>query len=137
MKLHTLNHQKHPQGMTLIELTVVILVLLTLIGVLFIGAQAYKRGAERATCILNIRNVQQGVRADQNLQEKKPGDSGLVEQDIYDYLGLKFLTTPKCPSPGGSYTFYPGGRYPPIGTLALTCSLANTEDHQPKFYNHW
>ena len=62
-------------GMTLIEITVVILVLLTLIAVLFIGANIYKKGADRAACILNIRNIQQAVRADQNLYNKREGDA--------------------------------------------------------------
>ena len=58
-------------GMTLIEITVVILVLLTLIAVLFIGANIYKKGADRAACILNIRNIHQAVRADQNLENRR------------------------------------------------------------------
>ena len=61
-------------GMTLIEITVVILVLLTLIAVLFIGANIYKKGANRAACILNIRNIHQAVRADQNLTKRNVGD---------------------------------------------------------------
>ena len=62
-------------GMTLIEITVVILVLLTLIAVLFIGANIYKKGADRAACILNIRNIHQAVRADQNLENRNSGDA--------------------------------------------------------------
>ena len=61
-------------GMTLIEITVVILVLLTLIAVLFIGANIYKKGADRAACILNIRNIHQAVRADQNLDNEESSD---------------------------------------------------------------
>ena len=49
--------------MTLIELTVVILVLLSLISVLFIGARAWMRGSDRAHAALLIRNAQQGVRS--------------------------------------------------------------------------
>ncbi|MDF1714657.1 MAG: type II secretion system protein [Akkermansiaceae bacterium] len=57
-----------PKGLTLIELTVVILVLLALITVLFIGGRAWKKGSDRAGCILNIRNAQQAVRSYQNLR---------------------------------------------------------------------
>ena len=127
---------KLASGMTLIELTVVILVLLTLISVLFIGAQAYKRGAERATCILNIRNVQQAVRSDQNINEKKPGESGLVEAEIYDLAGLKYTTTPFCPS-GAHYTFQPDLKYPQPGELALVCDLKDSENHIPKRFVGW
>ena len=48
--------------MTLIELTVVILVLLSLISILFIGAKAWKVGSDRAANVMNLRNVQQAVR---------------------------------------------------------------------------
>ena len=62
MKLTNTLTMKRKAGMTLLELTVVILVLLSLISILFIGARAWKKGADRAGCILNIRNVQQAVR---------------------------------------------------------------------------
>jgi type II secretory pathway pseudopilin PulG len=124
------------KGITLIELTVVILVLLTLISVLFIGAQAYKKGAERASCILNIRNVQQAVRSDQNIKEKNAGDSGLVETEIYDLAGLVYLTEPHCPS-GANYTFQPDGKYPPVGTIALRCDLEVSKNHIPKSIAGW
>jgi prepilin-type N-terminal cleavage/methylation domain-containing protein len=62
MKLtHTLGI-KAKSGMTLIELTVVILVLLSLISILFVGAKAWKVGSDRAANVMNIRNVQQAVR---------------------------------------------------------------------------
>ena len=53
MKLtHTQNTKAVKSGMTLIELTVVILVLLSLISILFVGARAWKRGSDRAGCII-------------------------------------------------------------------------------------
>ena len=69
-------------GMTLIEITVVILVLLTLIAVLFIGANIYKKGADRAACILNIRNIHQAVRADQNLTKDIRVASRLADETL-------------------------------------------------------
>ena len=62
MKLTNTLTMKRKSGMTLLELTVVILVLLSLISILFIGARAWKKGSDRAGCIMNIRNVQQAVR---------------------------------------------------------------------------
>ncbi len=59
---------KRANGMTLLELTVVILVLLSLISILFVGARAWKKSSDRAANIMNIRNVQQAVRAHQNMQ---------------------------------------------------------------------
>lgn len=62
-----LTKTKKNKGMTLIELTVVILVLLSLISVLFIGARAWLRGSDRAQAAILIRNAQQGVRSHSNL----------------------------------------------------------------------
>ncbi len=62
-----LTKTKKNKGMTLIELTVVILVLLSLISVLFIGARAWLEGSERAQAAILIRNAQQGMRSHSNL----------------------------------------------------------------------
>jgi prepilin-type N-terminal cleavage/methylation domain-containing protein len=62
MKLTNTRVIKAKSGMTLIELTVVILVLLSLISILFIGAKAWKKGSDRAANVMNLRNVQQAVR---------------------------------------------------------------------------
>ena len=62
MKLTNTPRIKSASGMTLIELTVVILVLLSLISILFVGAKAWKVGSDRAANVMNIRNVQQAVR---------------------------------------------------------------------------
>ena len=67
MKLTNIKSKKSNKGITLIELTVVILVLLSLISVLFIGARAWLRGSDRAATALIIRNAQIGVRSHSNL----------------------------------------------------------------------
>ncbi|MFK7851913.1 MAG: hypothetical protein AB8D78_13135 [Akkermansiaceae bacterium] len=70
-----INSKTFLSGMTLLELTVVILVLLSLISILFIGARAWKKGSDRAASILQIRQVQQAVRSYSNLNGKNPGDN--------------------------------------------------------------
>lgn len=76
MKLtHTQNMKASKSGMTLLELTVVILVLLSLISILFIGARAWKKGSDRAASILQIRNVQQAVRSYANMNGKNAGET--------------------------------------------------------------
>jgi prepilin-type N-terminal cleavage/methylation domain-containing protein len=62
MKLTNTPRIKAKSGMTLLELTVVILVLLSLLSILFVGAKAWKVGSDRAANVMNIRNVQQAVR---------------------------------------------------------------------------
>ncbi len=118
-------------GMTLIEITVVILVLLTLIAVLFIGANIYKKGADRAACILNIRNIHQAVRADQNLENRNSGDAVVGTILGVAGSGAYFETVITCPSAGGAYTV--ATTYPPIGTVGADCATLGdaTNKHFP------
>jgi len=86
-------------GMTLIELTLVIAVLLGLISALFVGALAYKNGSDRAECLVISASVQKAVRSYQNLYQLTPGDS-------LDHLGTlvgtdgMFAVEPECPKYG-------------------------------------
>ena len=48
--------------MTLLEVTVVILVLLTLVGIVFAAGNGWKNGTDRARCVLPIRQMQMSVR---------------------------------------------------------------------------
>jgi len=60
MKL-TQNKKLKP-GMTLIELTVVIIVLLTLISVLFFAGTAYIKASNRTACLTNQATIQKAMR---------------------------------------------------------------------------
>ncbi|MEP2775213.1 MAG: hypothetical protein ABJQ29_02055 [Luteolibacter sp.] len=94
-------------GMTLLELTVVILVLLSLISILFIGARAWKKGSDRAASIMQIRNVQQAVRSYSNMNGKNPLDtvSGLQFQIFGPGKFIQNDPTVVMHPAGGSYTF--------------------------------
>ena len=59
--------------MTLIELTVVILVILSLVTILFVGARAWKKGSDRSANLLNIRNCQMAMRGEQNMRQLSEG----------------------------------------------------------------
>jgi len=133
MKLNTRN-MKRASGMTLLELTVVILVLLSLISILFIGARAWKKGSDRAGCIMNIRNVQQAVRSHANMQGLNIADT-FVETDVIG-TGKFVEKTPTCPDALGSYTFG-GGTVPDVGILYMTCSLSATDGHEPSAHTDW
>ena len=130
---HTQNTKK--SGMTLIELTVVILVLLSLISILFVGARAWKRGSDRAGCIMNIRNVQQGMRSYQNMNGHTAGDTVTGAQLEIIGPGKFVETTPTCPS-SGSYNIG-GTLLPNVGTLYMTCSLSMAEKHVPTLHSDW
>ena len=121
--------------MTLLERTVVILVLLVLISVIFIGANAWKQGSDRTLCIMNLQNVQKGVRSFANLNGYNAGSTvaGLESQVIG--LGRFVEAMPECPG-DGSYTSG-GDVIPSIGTLYFNCSLSASGEHEPLSPEDW
>jgi type II secretory pathway pseudopilin PulG len=114
MKLTNTLTMKRKAGMTLLELTVVILVLLSLISILFIGARAWKKGSDRAANILNIRNVQQAVRAHANVRGLLEGAT-LASTEIVG--SGKYLNSVNPPVTGLTYGY--GTVVPAMGTLYL------------------
>ena len=85
MKLNHIQTLNRKTGMTLLELTVVILVLLSLISILFVGARAWKKGSDRSANIMNIRNCQQAMRGEQNMKQLNPG-AAFVQTDLEEYM---------------------------------------------------
>jgi type II secretory pathway pseudopilin PulG len=122
-------------GMTLLELTVVILVLLTLISVLFIGANAWKQGSDRTLCILNLQNVQKGVRSFSNLNGYNAGQTVAGLQNEVIGLGRFVEVMPECPGDGN---YVSGGDViPDIGTLYFNCTLSASGAHEPLNADEW
>ena len=122
MKLTHTSIMKPKPGMTLLELTVVILVLLSLISILFIGARAWKKGSDRSANILNIRNVQQAVRGHANVRGLAEG----VALPATDILGAgKYLNNPVAPNSFITYTT-PAEFVPVAGTLYLAAVYTGT-----------
>ena len=136
MKLTNTQTKKSRKGMTLIELTVVILVLLSLISVLFIGARAWMRGSDRANAALLIRNAQQGVRSHANIMGVESitteqdwanvGDGNNLADAVFgpgafvetDTIG----TPPGHPDAGNSFVAAGSSfeHIPPVGDLYMT-----------------
>ncbi len=138
-KLSRLSGQHGKSGMTLLELTVVILVLLTLISVMFFAARAWKRGSDRASCIIHINSVQKGVRSFSNLNGYSPGENATDLQNQVIGAGRFVAVTPSCPGKG-IYTFgaaFGNNTIPPIGELYMECSLRLAEKHEPDTHNDW
>lgn len=126
-------------GMSLLELTVVILVLLTMVTVLFFGAQAWKRGSDRALCIVHIQNVQKGVRSYANLYGFNPGSSVPGLQSLVIGPGRFLENAPVCPG-AGTYTYGQTSgvdTVPPLGSLYMECSLAGDQQHVPAVTPDW
>lgn len=102
MKLTNTLTMKRKAGMTLLELTVVILVLLSLISILFVGARAWKKGSDRSANIMNVRNVQQAARGYENTNQLKSGDA-ITKTKLFD-AATGYLKEPKSPL-GAAYTY--------------------------------
>lgn len=125
--------------MTLLEMTVVILVLMTLISVLFFATRSWKRGSDRVICLINIQAVQKAVRSYSNLYGYAPGGTAPNLQSQIIGLGKFIESTPACPA-AGSYAYgptYGPDTVPPIGELYMECSLGTTEDHVPELTGDW
>lgn len=131
----SLSPRRYSSGMTLLELTVVILVILSLIAVLFIGASSWKKGSDRVLCIINLQAVQKGVRSFSNMYGHAPGATvpGLESRVIG--LGRYIEKMPDCPG-SGTYTTA-GDLIPDIGELYLECTLATDLAHMPDRVEDW
>jgi type II secretory pathway pseudopilin PulG len=130
------------RGITLIELTVIILVLLMLITIVFMSGRAWKRGSDRAACVLNLRNCQMAARSYQNIHGYRTGgqpdlrygtrdiarhlvENGYITRSLYDQAkGMR-----PCPG-GGAYNSSAPDVFPPLGELYLQCSLSSSEAHE-------
>jgi len=126
-------------GMSLLELTVIILALLMLVTILFFGARAWRRGSDRALCLMQIENVQKAVRSYSNLYGVMPGASAPDLQSHVIGFGRFIELTPVCPS-GSEYRF--GATYgidtiPPMGALYMECPLAVSDSHVPNVTADW
>jgi type II secretory pathway pseudopilin PulG len=135
--------------MTLLELTVVVCVLLALTSVLCLGARAWKNGADRTACLMNIRNVQTSVRSYQNMYGYTAGGMPYAEggtQDIAVHLFAKgYITQTQLSGIQGSETCQGGGTYecdhrdtfPMSGQLYIACSLASAKKHEMSAAIEW
>ena len=123
--LKTITKPARQRGTTLIELSVVIAVILLLVGVLFIGVTAWKAGANKAACVLNIATMQKALRGYENM------NNGADPANIAALVGATnfFQAAPVCPS-GGVYT--PNATT--AGTAWVTCSIAG---HAPASTANW
>lgn len=117
MKLTQHPYTRRKSGMTLLELTVVILVLLSLISILFVGARAWKRGSDRSANILNIRNVQQAVRGHENMYQLREDDV-LLNTRILGDADENYMRVPTPPADLGAYTYLDA--VPAQGVLFVT-----------------
>jgi prepilin-type N-terminal cleavage/methylation domain-containing protein len=137
------------RGLTLLELSVVITILLLLVSLLFIGSRAWRRGSDRSTCVMTLRNVQVATRSYQNIYGYSYGGHPYAEngtQAIYEHLFSKGYIETKlykqalgqapCPA-GGTYTCPVPDVFPEAGELYMECSLSGSDQHAPATHADW
>lgn len=136
-------------GLTLLELTIVITILLSLVAILFVGSRAWKRGSDRAGCVLTLRNFQVATRSYQNFSGYTYGGHPYAESGSQDIAQLLYARgyidsrlfqqargTVQCPA-GGSYTCTVPDIFPQPGQLYMECSLAGSDAHEPTTHDDW
>lgn len=127
--------------MTLLEMTIVILVLLSLVGVTFINAHVWKKGADKSNNVLNIRNIQQSVRGHQNMLDLDPGNSSLDSAVLFLTPSNKdgYLPEPKPPETTGitAYTYL--SVVPEYGRLYVSNLASMKPEYVPdsSIYSTW
>lgn len=123
MKLTNTQSMKAKSGMTLLELTVVILVLLSLISILFVGARAWKRGSDRSANLMNLRNTQQAMRGHENMR---------TDTTVTTFGADELANYMKMPVPTAGLTYVAGTDITPVGTLWLEVTYGtDVADFEP------
>ena len=123
--LKTINRRAHQRGTTLIELSIVIAVLLLLVGVLFIGITAWKNGANKAACLVNLSSIQKAVRGYENMNNLPIGAACTGANIVGP--GLFFAAMPKCPTTAVAYVA--GTVIPADGVAWTNCVTAGPPTH--------
>ena len=117
----------HAAGMTLIEISLVIALLLGLIAVVFLGIGSYRKGSDKAKCKMQLAAAQKAVRSQANFQNLNIGDAFVATTDAFG-PGKALENEPVCPS-GTTYTWE--AVIPAVGSSYGTCAYddGNGTDH--------
>ena len=134
MKLTASHTFSAKRGMTILEMTVVIVLLMALVSILFVGATAWRKGTDRSTNLLNLRNCQQAMRGSQNMAMDQTATAftlGTAGSNLPNEL-LTYMRFPAHIGGGTTATatniFYtPGTLYTARGILWLTATYGLTE----------
>lgn len=111
-----------PKGMTLIEISLVIALLLGLIAVVFLGIGSYRKGSDKAKCKMQLAAVQKAVRSQANFQNLSIG-AAFASTAAFG-AGMALENEPVCPS-GGAYTW--AGTIPAVGTPYGNCDYTDAD----------
>lgn len=126
-----INAQAAPDGKSAARGWIIIAVIM--MPMLYVWLVDFKKGSDRAGCIMNIRNVQQATRSHNGMNNIGTGPAPGFSKHSLIGPGKFIDKEPVCPS-GGNYTWIESGRAPEIGELMIRCSHPQ---HLPKDYHDW
>lgn len=117
-------HFRRPRsaGVTLIEISLIIALLMGLLAVIFLGIGSYKKGSDRATCRMQLAAAQKAVRSQANLQNLAIGATFPTSEAFGPGKALE--NEPSCPS-GGIYTWTES--IPLVGSSYGSCDFADAD----------
>ncbi|MBV6498041.1 MAG: hypothetical protein CJBNEKGG_00255 [Prosthecobacter sp.] len=124
MKIQITTSRFNRKGLTLIEVSLVIALLLGLISIVFLGIGSYRKGADKAKCKMQLSQIQKTVRAHANFNNLAIG-AAFAEADAFGTGKPIATTTPVCPS-GGTITW--SATIPAIGTPYGNCAYTDADD---------
>lgn len=133
------------RGLSFLEISIVIGVLMGLTTIMFVGVRAWRKGSDRANCILNQRTMQLAVRSMQNMYGYRNGGQASGPNVVEELLTREFIGNDlylsatgdrSCPG-GGDYVVSNPSRFPEDGEIFMTCSLANSRQHEPENSTDW
>lgn len=124
---HTLKTRRlaHQSGMTLIEISLVIALILGLIAVVFIGIGSYRAGSDKAKCKMQLAAVQKAVRSAANMQNMEIG-APMLEGSVFG-AGLLLDVEPDCPNPDPLAEYAWQTTVPAIGTPYGNCGFIGAD----------
>ena len=113
----------HAAGMTLIEISLVIALLLGLLAVIFLGIGSYRKGSDKAKCKMQLAAAQKAIRSEANFQNLNIGTDFPADTMAFG-PGLALENEPVCPS-GTAYTWT--GTIPAIGVPYGPCPYVDAD----------
>ncbi len=122
MKINNIRSRRYESGMTLIEISLVIALLLGLIAVVFLGIGSYRKGSDKAKCKMQLAAVQKAVRSTANFQNLNIA-AVFATTDAFG-AGKALENQPTCPS-GGTYAWL--GTIPTINTPYGNCNYLDAD----------
>ncbi|SHJ10084.1 hypothetical protein SAMN02745181_1187 [Rubritalea squalenifaciens DSM 18772] len=141
MSPQSLNASASRRGVTIIELTIIVAVIILLVSTLIMAGKYYINHSNRSACITNLNQIHKAIRSTQNVGQLSIG-SPLAMQDLVG-ADKALPKMPVCPQSSGSYTL--ANTILPHGEVMVFCqeydsgvgSVDSSLEHSPPAGISW